>query len=171
MEARLGLTHRRPNFPPTGTHPSPRSASVWRSTTRSILSKSLRAPVPCIHWWLMGNTVLLHWVVTSGSPWLVLMLPCSSPVTRKALMQSATGQTAPKQESVSLVTTTEIATLVTQGSGSALEAIVMTLTHVETTLNLTEIMGISILKPWDTFWFSKRELLNIHYTFVQGAKN
>ena len=86
-------------------------------------------------------------------------------------MQSATGQTAPKQESVSLVTTTEIATLVTQGSGSALEAIVMTLTHVETTLNLTEIMGISILKPWDTFWFSKRELLNIHYTFVQGAKN
>ena len=28
MEARLDLTHMRPNFPPTGTHPSPRSASV-----------------------------------------------------------------------------------------------------------------------------------------------
>ncbi|CAH3188013.1 unnamed protein product [Porites lobata] len=25
---KLGLTHRKPNFPPTGTHPSPRSASV-----------------------------------------------------------------------------------------------------------------------------------------------
>ena len=127
MEARLALTHWRPNFPPTGTHPSPRSASVSRSTTRSILWKSLRAPAPCIHWSMMGNTSAPHWVVTSGSPWLVLMLPCSSPVSGKASTQSVPWLHAPKQESVSLLTRTEIATLVTPGSGSALEANMMTL--------------------------------------------
>ena len=67
LEGRLGLTTMKRSFPPTGTHPSPRSASVWRSTTRSILLKSLRAPVPCIHWSLMGNTAGPHWAVTSGS--------------------------------------------------------------------------------------------------------
>ena len=36
LEGRLGLTTMKRSFPPTGTHPSPRSASVWRSTTRSV---------------------------------------------------------------------------------------------------------------------------------------
>ena len=61
------------------------------------------------------------------------------------------------------------ATPVILGSDLAQEEIMMTLTHVETTLDLAEIMGISVLKPWDTFWFSERQLL-IHYIFVQGAK-
>ena len=30
----LGLIHKKPSCQPTGTHPSPRSASVWRSATR-----------------------------------------------------------------------------------------------------------------------------------------
>ena len=34
QEERLGLIHKRPSCQPTGTHPSPRSASVWRSATR-----------------------------------------------------------------------------------------------------------------------------------------
>ena len=61
------------------------------------------------------------------------------------------------------------ATPVILGSDLAREEIMMTLTHVETTLDLAEIMEISVLKPWDTFWYSERELL-IHYVFVQGAK-
>lgn len=91
-------------------------------------------------------------------------------LTRKGSMQNVPIH-APKQESVSLVTRTEIATLVIPGSGSALEANMMTLTHVETSLKLMRIMVINSLKLWGTFWYSERELLNIHYTFVQGAKN
>ena len=77
-----------------------------------------------------------------------------------------------KQESVSLLTRTEIATLVILGSGLAQEEIMMTLTHVETTLDLAEIMGISVLKPWDTFWYSERELLLIYtISLCRGQKN
>ena len=49
-EGRPGLTHRRPNFPPTGTHPSPRSASVWRSAIRSSLLSSTSRRTPCTLW-------------------------------------------------------------------------------------------------------------------------
>ena len=85
-------------------------------------------------------------------------------------MQSVPWQDDLKQESVSLVTRAQMgATPVILGSDLALEENTMTLIHVETTLDLEEIMGISVLKPWDTFWYSERQLL-IHYIFVQGAK-
>ena len=86
-EGRLGLTHRRPNFPPTGTHHSPRSASVWRLTTCSNLLQSTGMPIPCIpEWLLMGKTAALHWIVKRGSRRLVLRPPCSSiNVTRRGL--------------------------------------------------------------------------------------
>ena len=71
-------------------------------------------------------------------------------------MQSVPWLHAPKQESVSLLTRTEIATLVTPGSGLALEANMMTITHVETSLNLMRIMVINSLKLWGTFWYSER---------------
>ena len=78
-EGRLGLTHRRPNFPLTGTHHSPRSASVWRLTTCSNLLQSTGMPIPCIpEWLLMGKTAALHWIVKRGSCRLVLRPPCSS---------------------------------------------------------------------------------------------
>ena len=86
MEGRLGLTRRRPNCPPTGTHPSPRSASVWRLANRSGLLSSTSRRIPCTLWSLMGNTAKPHWVVKRGSHWLVLMPPCSTTVTRKDLI-------------------------------------------------------------------------------------
>ena len=55
-EGRLGLTHKRLNCPTTGTHPSPRSASVWRSANRSGLLSSTSRWTPCTLWSLMGNT-------------------------------------------------------------------------------------------------------------------
>ena len=36
LEGRLDSTHKRPSCPLTGTHPSPRPASVWRSVDRSV---------------------------------------------------------------------------------------------------------------------------------------
>ena len=113
-EGRLGLTHRRPNFPPTGTHPSPRSASVWRSMTTSLsllLSTSRRTP--CTLWSLMGSTAEPHLVVTHGNHWLVLRPPCSPNVTRKDSMLLVQFLNIPKPGSVSLVTTPTLAIPVT----------------------------------------------------------
>ena len=82
-----------------------------------------------------------------------LQLTCN---IRKGSMQSVPWLHAPKQESLSLPTRTEIATPVIPGSGLALEATMMTLTHVETSLNLMQIMVINSLKLWGTFWYSER---------------
>ena len=83
QEERLGSTHMRLSFQPTGTHPSQRSAWEWKSDTRqsSLYSSSMRAP--STHWFLMVFADLPHWVATSGSRWLVLKLPYSLTVTRK----------------------------------------------------------------------------------------
>ena len=159
-EGRLGLTRRRPNFPPTGTHPSPRSASVWRSMTTSpslLLSTSRRTP--CTLWSLMGNTATPRWVVTRGSRWLVLMHPCSTTVTRKGSMLLVIIVVIPKQESVSLVTSKTIAPLATLELDLALVESMMTATHVETRLHINQIMAISILRQWDTFWCSEKKLI------------
>ena len=87
-------------------------------------------------------------------------------------MQSVPWLHAPKQESVSLLTRTEIATLVIPGSGLALQADMMTLTHVETSLNVMQIMVINSLKLSGTFWYSERHpaknyLLIIRYILLQ----
>ena len=132
-EGRLGLTHRRPNFPLTGTHHSPRSASVWRLTTCSNLLQSTGMPIPCIpEWLLMGQTAALHWIVKRGSCRLVLRPPCSSiNVTKRGLTPWAKTLVIPKQESASLEAIRGIARNVTPESGLVLGEILMTLTLVE----------------------------------------
>ena len=44
---RLDLTHKKPNFPPIWTHPSPRSALVWRSASISSLLSSTSRRIHC----------------------------------------------------------------------------------------------------------------------------
>ena len=44
---RLDLTHKKPNFPPIWTHPSPRSALVWRSSSISSLLSSTSRRIHC----------------------------------------------------------------------------------------------------------------------------
>ena len=68
-EERLALTQRRPNYRPTGTHPSPRYASVWKSTNSSGLLSSTSRQALSTHWSLMENTATLHWVATRGRSW------------------------------------------------------------------------------------------------------
>ena len=65
----------------------------------------------------------------------------------------------PKQESVSLVTTAPIAPLATLELDLALVESLIIATHVETRLHIIQIMGISILRQWDTFWCSDRKLI------------
>ena len=159
-EGRLGLTHKRLNCPPTGTHPSPRSASVWGSTNRSGLLSSTSRRIPCTLWSLMGNTATPRWVVTRGSHWLVLRPPCSSTVTRKDLMLLVTIiLVIPKQESVSLVTNKMIAPLATLELDLAPEDILIITTHVVTRLQPLQIMVLSISRQWDIFWCSEKKLI------------
>ena len=62
QEGRLGSTHMRLSFQPTGAHPSQRSAWVWKSDTRKSSLYSSSKPVPFTHWFLMVFTALPHWV-------------------------------------------------------------------------------------------------------------
>ena len=121
MEGRRGLTYRRLNYPPTGTHPSPRSASAWRSASRSSLLSSTWLPVLCTLWSLMGNTAAPHWVVISGCRWSVQMPHCSWTVKRKVSTQSVPWVAVPKQESVFSVTMKRIAMHVTPDWGLGAE--------------------------------------------------
>ena len=85
-EEKLGSTDRNQSYPPTGTHPSPRSVSVWRSTNSSGSLSSTSKLTLCTHWSLMGNTATPHWVVTSGKSWLVRKAHYSTIATKKGSM-------------------------------------------------------------------------------------
>ena len=67
--------------------------------------------------------------------------------------------TIPKQESGSLVTTKTIAPRVTLELDLVLEDILIIAAHVETGLNICQIMAKSILRQWDIFWYSKKKLI------------
>ena len=74
--------------------------------------------------------------------------------------------TVPKQESVSLVTTTTIAPFVTLELDLVLEDILIIAAHVETRLKPLQIMVISVLRRWDLFWCSKKKLIWVNSVFL-----
>ena len=151
LEGRLGLTHKRPRYRATGTHPSPRFVLEWRSANRSTSLSSTSRPTLCTHWSLTGNTETPHWVVTRGRGWLVHRPLCSTTVTRKASMLLAKMFPIPKQELESLVTTKIPVSPATQESALVQEGNLMTPTRVETRLHGTQIMTTNTSKPWDIF--------------------
>ena len=152
---RLGLTHKRPSYQPTGAHLSPRSALEWRSATRPSTLSSTRTPTLCTHWSLTGITVLPHCAVTCGTRWLAHTLPCSTTVTRKGSMLWIPVSIR-RQESVSLVTTEMTVAVVIPESGLVQEDILMIPTRVETRHNTRQIMETNTSKPWVTFWCSDK---------------
>ena len=86
LKERLGSTDRNQRYPPTGTHPSPRSVSAWRSENSSGSLSSTSKLTLCFHWSLMGNTAPPYWVVTSGKSWLVRKDHYSTTAKKKGLM-------------------------------------------------------------------------------------
>ena len=158
QEERPCLTNVKPSYQPTGTHPSPRYVSVWRSDFRQDSSSSPSGPTPCTHWSPMVITTQPHWVVTRGSHWLDRQLRCSPTVTRKGLTLCLTEVTMAKQESVSLVITKTTVQLATPGSGLVLVGYTTWPTLVETRLHMEEITETSTSKPWATFWYSDSRL-------------
>ena len=156
LEARLALTHRRPNYQLTGIHPSTRSALAWRLVINSGLFWLTGAPTHCSHWSLMGNTAPPHWVVTRGSGWLVHRPPCSPTAIRKDSMRWETTLVFPKQESVSPLTRRMTVVPVTHASVLAQEVYMMILTRAEMRQRTRQIMETSTSKPWGTSWYSDR---------------
>ena len=73
----------------------------------------------------------------------------------------------PKRESVSLVTTKTIAPIVTLELDLVLEDILIIAAHVETRLNIFQIMPKSILRQWDIFWCSKKKLIWVNLPWRQ----
>ena len=77
----------------------------------------------------------------------------------------------PKPESVSLVTTKTIAELVTLELDLVLEDILIIAAHVETRLNIFQIMLKSKLRQWDIFWCSKKKLIWVNLPWRQTNAN
>ena len=100
-EERLGSIHRKRSCQPTGTHPSPRSASVWKPVSRWSLLSCISRPAPYILLLLTGNTAPPHWAVTCGSLFLDLKALCNISVTgRGSTLCVRLRLIHPKQESV-----------------------------------------------------------------------
>ena len=156
LEARLALTHKRPSYQPTGAHPSPRSASVWRLVISSGSLSSTGTPTHCSHWSLMGNTAPPHWGVTRGSGWLVPGPPCSPTAIRKDSMQWEATLVYPKQESASPLTSRITVVPVTPELVLAQEVYKMIPTPAEMRQRTRQIMETSTSKPWGTSWYSDR---------------
>ena len=154
-EERLGLTDRNQSYPPTGTHPSPRSVSVWRSTNSSSSLSSTSKLTLCTHWSLMGNTATPHWVVTSGKSWLVPKAHYSTTATKKGSMSFVVGVDILKPELVLLATTRMSVTRATQGSDLAQQGDLAIQTRAVTRPMFLQIMETNTSKPWDTSWYNK----------------
>ena len=77
----------------------------------------------------------------------------------------------PEQESVLLVTTRTHAPLVALELDLVLEDILIIAAHVETRLNIFQIMPKSILRQWDIFWRSKKKLIWVNLPWRQTKAN
>ena len=159
QEERLGLTDRNQSYPPTGTYPSPRSVSVWRSTNSSGSLSSTSKLTLCAHWLLMANTAPPHWVVRSGKSWLVPKAHYSTTATKKGSMSFVVRVDILKPELVLLATTRKRVPHATQGSDLAQEGTLIIQARVVTRPNIIQIMETNTSKPWDTSWYNKYDLV------------
>ena len=132
LKERLGSTDRNQRYPPTGTHPSPRSVSAWRSENSSGSLSSTSKLTLCFHWSLMGNTAPPYWVVTSGKSWLVRKDYYSTTAKKKGLMSFVVGVGIIKPELVLLAKTRIIVARATQGSDLAQKGTLTPQTRVVT---------------------------------------
>ena len=154
-EGRLGSTNRNQSYPPTGTHPSPRSVSVWRSTSSSGLLSSTSKLTLCAHWLLMANTAPPHWVVRSGKSWLFPKAHYSPTAIKKGSMSFVVWMDLLKPELVLLATTRTSVPRATQGSDLAQEDTLRIQTRVVTRPIFFQIMEKNTSRPWDTSWYNK----------------
>ena len=131
LGVKLGLTSKKQSYPVIGTHPSPRSVSVWCSTSSSGSLSSTSKLTLCIHWSLTEDIAVHPWVVTRGRNYLVIMPLYSSIVIWKGSTQYVI--ITRHLQGLALWKITKIPALrVTPGSGLAQKEELMPKTPVET---------------------------------------
>ena len=152
---RLGLTNRKQSYPPTGTPPSPKYVSEWRSAHSSGSLSSTGKLTLCTHWLLMADTAPPHWVVRSGKIWLVPKAHYRTSATKKDSMSFVLRKNILKPELVLLATAGKSVTRVTQESDLAREGALTIQTRAVTRPVFLLIMDTNTSKPWDTSWYNK----------------
>ena len=155
LEGKLDLTNRKQSYPPTGTHPSPRSVSVWCSTSSSGSLSSTNKLTLCIHWSLTEDIAIHPWVVTRGRNYLVIMPLYSSIVIWKGSTQYVTIVKNPQGLASWQITKMNAIRVI---PGSDLVQKEKLITPVETWLSTRRIMETKTSKPWVTYWFSEWSL-------------
>ena len=156
---RLGLTNKNQSYPPTGTHPSPRSVLEWRSTNSSDLLLSTSRLTLFTQQLLMVNTETRCWVVTSGKSWLAATPLYSPTATKKDSMPLVVEVIVLKSELALLAMTRTTASRATLWLGLVQEVTPMTQNLVETRHKKIQIMDTRVSKPWGTYWCNKTTLL------------
>ena len=166
LEERLGLTNWRQSYRLTGTHPSPRSVSVWRLTNSSGSSSSTSRLTLCTQLSLMGNTETRHWEVTNGGSWLVQK--ASSQIYRNRegfnlYPLTAYWEFKAAKARIGFITKNAITALMLIPELDLVqEDHMMTTTRVKSLqMKAVLIMGRSSLKPWGTSWCSDERQLYI----------
>ena len=142
LEEKLGLTNWRQSYRLTGTHPSPRSVSVWRQAG-----------------WLSGtwHMEVLDW--SKRPPRRFTVTERGSIFTHWQLIGSLR---LPKQGSVLSPTMQITALMLIPELDLVQEDHMMTTTRVESLqMEAVLIMGRSSLKPWGTSWCSDGRKLYI----------
>ena len=153
---RLGLTNGKQSYPSTGTPPSPKYVSEWRSTNSSGSSSSNRKLTLCTHWSLISNTGTPYWVVTGGKSWLAARPHYRKTATRKDSMPLAVEVIVLKLELVLLAmsrTTVIHATLWLDLVQEAMQ----NLAEMRQTF-MIQITNRRVSKPWGTYWYNKTTL-------------
>ena len=149
---RLGLTNRKQSYPPTGTPPSPKYVSEWRSANSSSSLSSTSKLTLCTHWSLMSNAVTPHWVVTSGKSWLAARPHYRKTATWKDSMPLVLGVIVLESELVLLAITGTTATRATLWLDLVQEATLIMENLAETRpTSQVQIMDGRVLKPWGTY--------------------
>ena len=139
---------KRPSYQPTGTHPSPRSVSVWRLVRSPSSLFWTKRQARCTPWLQMANIAKPLWVGRDGRSWS-LVLPCKTTVKRRVSTSWVLTPVLLGHKLESLVTMELIARPAIPKSGLVpLDTIP---THVVTWPSTVDIyiMATNSSKPWD----------------------
>ena len=145
---------KRPSYQPTGTHPSPRSVSVWRLVRSPSSLFWTKRQARCTPWLQMTNIAKPLWVGRDGRSWS-LVLPCKTTVKRRVSTSWVLTPVLLGHKLESLVTMELIARPAIPKSGLVpLDTIP---THVVKWPSTVEIyiLATNSSKPWDMSSYSR----------------
>ena len=154
LKGSLAWMTKRPSYQPTGTHPSPRSVSVWRLVRSPSSLFWTKRQARCTPWLQMANIAKPLWVGTNGRSWS-LVLPYKTTAKRRVSTSWVLTPVFLGHELESWVTMKTLARPVIPESGLVPLDTQTIPTRVVTWPSTVEIMATNSSKPWDTSSFSR----------------